>query len=73
MTRVERRAFLVGTLALLAAPLAVEAQPPVIGFVRSSSIEAVPHIVAGFRQGLRETGKRQATRPASLWFAQPGS
>ena len=26
MTRVERRAFLVGTLALLAAPLAVEVQ-----------------------------------------------
>src|SRR5262245_24460756 len=29
---------------------------PVIGFVRSSSIEAVAHLVAGFRQGLKETG-----------------
>jgi hypothetical protein len=66
MTRVERRAFLVGTLAILAAPFGVGAQPPVIGFVRSPSIGAVPHIVAGLRQGLRETGKRQATRPASL-------
>ena len=56
MTRVERRAFLVGTRALLAAPFGAEAQPPVIGFVGSPSIEAVPHIVAGFRQGLRETG-----------------
>jgi putative ABC transport system substrate-binding protein len=59
MTRVERRMFLAGTLGLLAAPLAVEAQQPampVVGFVRSSSIEAVPHIVAAFRQGLREVG-----------------
>jgi len=44
---------------VLAAPLAAEAQQPampVVGFARSSSIEAVPHIVAGFRQGLREVG-----------------
>jgi putative ABC transport system substrate-binding protein len=46
-------------LLLLGAPFAVEAQQPpvpVVGFVRSSSIEAVPHIVAGFRQGLKDTG-----------------
>jgi putative ABC transport system substrate-binding protein len=29
---------------------------PVVGFVRSSSIETVGHLVAGFRQGLKETG-----------------
>jgi putative tryptophan/tyrosine transport system substrate-binding protein len=45
-------------LAFLAAPLAADAQPamPTIGFVRSSSIEAVPHMVAAFRQGLKDTG-----------------
>ena len=48
--------LIAGALALLAAPLPAEGQQPVIGFARSSSIEAVPHIVAGFRQGLRETG-----------------
>jgi putative tryptophan/tyrosine transport system substrate-binding protein len=51
-----RRTLVAGAVALLAAPLPAEGQQPVIGFVRSSSIEAVPHIVAGFRQGLRETG-----------------
>ena len=59
MTRVERRAFLVGTLALLAAPFGVGAQPPVIGFVRSPSIEAVPHIVR--RIPPRPEGDGQAT------------
>ena len=51
-----RRTLVAGAVALLAAPLPAEGQQPVIGFVRSSSIEAVPHIVAGFRQGLGETG-----------------
>jgi putative ABC transport system substrate-binding protein len=45
-------------VAVLAAPLAADAQPaiPTIGFVRSSSIEAVPHMVTAFRQGLKDTG-----------------
>src|SRR5262245_24390382 len=45
-------------LALLATPLAAGAQPamPVVGFARTSSIEAVPHMVAAFRQGLKDTG-----------------
>jgi len=46
-------------LALLAAPLSTEGQPPampLIGFVRSSSFETVGHMVAGFRQGLKDTG-----------------
>jgi len=55
-----RRAFL-GAVAgwLLARTRAARAQPPampVVGFVRSSSIETVGHLVAGFRQGLKETG-----------------
>jgi putative ABC transport system substrate-binding protein len=47
------------SVSLTLAPLATSAQQPampVIGFVRSSSIEAVPHMVAAFRQGLKDMG-----------------
>jgi putative ABC transport system substrate-binding protein len=58
MTPVERRAFLVGTLGLLTAPRAVEAQPAGkvyrIGIL-SSSLASAPAIEA-LRQGLRELG-----------------
>jgi putative ABC transport system substrate-binding protein len=39
-------------------PLAARAQQPmpVIGFLRSSSIDAAQHMVAGFRQGLKNAG-----------------
>src|SRR5262245_59543921 len=38
-------------------PLAARAQqPPVIGFLRSSSIERSMHLVTAFRQGLKEAG-----------------
>ena len=40
-------------------PLAARAQPPplpVIGFLRSSSIERSAHLVTAFRQGLKEVG-----------------
>jgi ABC-type uncharacterized transport system substrate-binding protein len=56
---VDRRAFLAVSVHLLAMPFAVEAQPtvmPTIGFVRSSSLRGVETFVAGFRQGLKETG-----------------
>jgi putative tryptophan/tyrosine transport system substrate-binding protein len=55
---VKRLAVALLSLALLIAPLADAQQPatPTIGFVRSSSIEAVPHMVAAFRQGLKDTG-----------------
>jgi putative tryptophan/tyrosine transport system substrate-binding protein len=55
---VDRRAFAAGTFALFVAAVAAVAQPamPTIGFVRSSSIEAVPHMVAAFRQGLKDMG-----------------
>src|SRR4051812_11206443 len=40
-------------------PLAVRAQQPampVIGFLHVASANAFPHLLAGFRQGLKETG-----------------
>jgi hypothetical protein len=59
MTRVERRGFVVGTLTLLAAPLAVEAQPPKVprlGFLGISPAAAYASRIEGPRQGLRELG-----------------
>jgi ABC-type uncharacterized transport system substrate-binding protein len=59
MTRVERRGFIVGTLSLLAAPLAVDAQPLPgkvyrVGWLHPLGIP--PDWEEGFRQGLREFG-----------------
>jgi len=57
VTRVERRGFIVGTLGLLAAPLAVETEPARkayrIGVVSSRSL-ASEH--EAFREGLRQLG-----------------
>src|SRR5690349_8024484 len=65
----QRRAFIAGlggtllggTLlgGTLTWPLAARAQRsavPAIGFLRSSSFEAAPHMLDGFRSGLKETG-----------------
>jgi putative ABC transport system substrate-binding protein len=55
----DRRAFIAGTLGLLAAPLA-EAQQAGrvyrIGYLSYSSPAANPHLIEAFRQGLRELG-----------------
>jgi putative tryptophan/tyrosine transport system substrate-binding protein len=56
----DRRSF-IGSVAagFLAGPFAVRAQQPtmpVIGFVRSSSLDDAAGLVAAFRQGLQETG-----------------
>ncbi|HET7223560.1 MAG TPA: ABC transporter substrate-binding protein [Rhodanobacteraceae bacterium] len=56
----DRRTFIghVGGV-LLAAPLAVRAQQapiPVIGFLNSRAAEDDPHLLAAFRQGLKEVG-----------------
>ena len=55
-----RRAFLSGAVALLTAPLAVEAQQAGkvarIGFLSPASSTTAPHIVEAFRQGLRDLG-----------------
>jgi putative tryptophan/tyrosine transport system substrate-binding protein len=57
---VDRRAFVAGTLGLLAAPLAVEAQPATkihrIGFLGSGSASGDPRTRDAFREGLRELG-----------------
>jgi putative tryptophan/tyrosine transport system substrate-binding protein len=56
---VDRRAFLTGSAALLAAPVAAEAQEatkiPRIGWLANNP-PAAPHLLEAFRQGLRELG-----------------
>jgi putative ABC transport system substrate-binding protein len=56
----ERRAFVVGALGLLAAPLAAEAQQagrvPRIGFLVLTSPSSASRLLDAFRQGLRELG-----------------
>jgi putative ABC transport system substrate-binding protein len=60
MTRVERRGFIVGTLSLLAAPIAAETQPAGkvhrVGFLGSGSATGDARTREAFREGLREIG-----------------
>jgi putative ABC transport system substrate-binding protein len=57
---VDRRAFLAGTVCLLAAPVAAEAQQPAkpsrIGHLNGGSSSAARHLLDALRQGLRELG-----------------
>jgi putative ABC transport system substrate-binding protein len=56
----DRRAFIIGTLALLAAPLVGEAQPTVrvyrVGFISPIAGSPEPPTLRAFRQALRELG-----------------
>jgi putative ABC transport system substrate-binding protein len=61
MTRVERREFIVGTLSLLAAPLASFAQPPPgkaprIGLLISETLAGTASRIEALRAGLRDRG-----------------
>jgi len=52
-----RRDFIKGIVGSAAAwPLAARAQRPVIGFLRSTSLDSSPHLMTAFRQGLNEVG-----------------
>jgi len=52
-----RRDFIKVIVGSVAAwPLAAHAQRPVIGFLRSTSLDSSPHLVTAFRQGLNEVG-----------------
>lgn len=56
---VDRRTFIGGASGLLVMPLAARAQQPaipVIGFLNSRAAGDDPHLVAAFRQGLKEAG-----------------
>jgi len=56
---IERRKFLATLGGAAAWPLAARAQQPampVVGFFYSGTLTDVPHFVAAFRQGLKETG-----------------
>ena len=59
MDGVQRRDFLIAAEALLAAPLATEAQQAAkvarIGYL-SPNLAATPHLPEAFRQGLRDLG-----------------
>src|SRR4051812_47437040 len=55
----KRREFIAGLAGTAAWPLAARAQQsalPVIGFMHVASANAFPHLLAGFRLGLQETG-----------------
>src|SRR5262245_5240378 len=56
-------------------PLAARAQQPtmpVVGFLRSTSIERSPHLVAAFLQGLKETGYFEGQNVAIAYRSAEG-
>jgi len=76
MTRVARRAFLAGTLVLLAAPLATEAQSPLsiprIGFLTAVPLSVMSARTEAFRRGLRELGYVEGTTILIEWRSAEG-
>jgi ABC-type uncharacterized transport system substrate-binding protein len=75
MTRVERRVFLAGTLALLAAPLAAEAQTAKVarvGYLGISAFALTDPTDAELLRGLREQGYREGQNLAIEFRASQG-
>ena len=75
-TRVERRGFIVGTLSLLAAPLAAGAQQPTniprIGFLTAVPLSVMSARTEAFRQGLRELGYVEGKTIVIEWRSAEG-
>jgi putative ABC transport system substrate-binding protein len=73
---VDRRAFLAGTLTLLAAPLAVEAQQATnifrIGFLSAVPLSVMSARTEAFRQGLRELGYVEGKTILIEWRSAEG-
>jgi putative ABC transport system substrate-binding protein len=55
----DRRAFIVGGVAVFAAPLAAEAQPAKVARVGYLNLVPIPSLLEAFREGLQDHGWRE--------------